>query len=123
MRNGSVPQTPARTGVLLHDRQHFAGHVDDDLVGVAIGHHAAEAAAARHAKPARVVDDDEIDAAGLGALGADAGAGAAADDRLARREPGSGGERDTAARVKKLMAFSFGLRSVRTSADCSVRNQ
>jgi hypothetical protein len=40
-------------------------------------------AAAGHAEAARVVDDDEVDAAGLGALGGDAGAGAAADDRLA----------------------------------------
>ena len=53
MRNGSVPQTPASTGVFCDDRQHLAGHVHDDLVGVAVGHHAAEAAAAGHAKPAR----------------------------------------------------------------------
>src|SRR5207302_7885998 len=70
-------------GGVLHDRQHVAGHLDDDLVGVAVGHHAAQAAAAGHAEAARVVDDDEVDAARLGALGADAGAGAAADDRPA----------------------------------------
>ena len=74
---------------VLDDRQHLAGHVHDDLVGVAVGHHAAEAAAAGHAKPARVVDDDQVDAAGLGALGADAGAGPAADDRLAGRDLGT----------------------------------
>ena len=47
MRNGSVPQTPARTGVSLDDRQHFPGHVHDDGVGVAVGQQAGEAAAAR----------------------------------------------------------------------------
>ena len=70
MRNGSVPHTPASTGVFCDDRQHLAGHVHDDLVGVAVGHHAAEAAAAGHAEAAGVVDDDQVDAAGLGALGA-----------------------------------------------------
>ena len=69
MRNGSVPQTPASTGVLLDDGQDFAGHVHDDLVGVAVGHHAGQAAAAGHAEAAGVVDDDQVDAAGLGALG------------------------------------------------------
>src|SRR5262249_12007042 len=65
------------------DRQYLAGHVEDNLVGVAVRHHAAETAAAGHAEPARVVDDDRVDPAGLGALGAEAGAGAAADDRPA----------------------------------------
>ena len=73
----------------LDDRQHLAGHVHYDLVGVAVGHHAAEAAAAGHAEAAGVVDDEEVDAAGLGALGADAGAGAAADDRLAGGDLGT----------------------------------
>ena len=41
---------------------------------------------ARHAKPARVVEDDEVDPARLGTLGADARPRAAADDRLARRD-------------------------------------
>src|SRR5262249_26290459 len=65
--------------------EHLAGHVHDDLVGVAVGHHAREAAATGLPEAAGVVDDDQVDAAGLGAFGADAGAGAAADDRLARR--------------------------------------
>ena len=46
-RNGSVPQTPASTGVVAHDRQHLAGHVHDDRVGVAVGHHPGERPAAR----------------------------------------------------------------------------
>ena len=81
IRKGSVPQTPASTGV-LRDGQDFAGHVHDDLVGVAVGHHAAQVAAARHAETAGVVNDDQVDAARLGAVGGDAGAGAAADDGL-----------------------------------------
>ena len=81
IRNGSVPQTPASTGVSLHDRQHLARHVDDDGVGVAVGHQPGEAAAAGHAEAARVVDDDQVDAAALGELGRDAGPGAGADDR------------------------------------------
>ena len=39
--------------------------------------------ASSHAVAARVVDDDEIDAAGLFAFGRQAGAGASADDGLA----------------------------------------
>ena len=69
----------------LHHRQHLAGHLHDDLVGVAVGQQAGERAAAGHAVAAGVVDDDEVDAAGLLALGREAGAGAAADDRLAPR--------------------------------------
>ena len=79
-RNGSVPQTPARTGVSLDDRQHLAGHVHDDRVGVAVGHQAGERAAAGHPVAARVVDDDQVGAAGLGELGRQPGAGACADD-------------------------------------------
>ena len=52
-------------------------------VGVAVRHQPGERPAAGHAIAARVVDDDEVDAAGFFELGADAGAGAAADDRLA----------------------------------------
>ena len=82
MRNGSVPQTPASTGVSLHDRQHLLRHVLDDRVGVAVGQQAGEAAAPGHPVAAGVVDDDQVDAAALGELGRDAGAGAGADDRL-----------------------------------------
>jgi hypothetical protein len=53
LRNGSVPQTPARTGRVLDDRQDLAGHVHDDGVGIAVGHHAGEGAAAGHAESDR----------------------------------------------------------------------
>ena len=62
-----MPQTPASTGV-ADDRQHFAGHVHDNLVGIAVRHHAAEAAAPGHAEATGVVNDEQINAAGLGAL-------------------------------------------------------
>ena len=65
------------------DRQHFARHFHDDGVRVAVRHQPGERPAAGHAIAARVVDDDEVDAARLFELGADARAGAAADDRLA----------------------------------------
>ena len=86
IRNGSVPLTPASTGVVLHHRQHLARHVHHDLVGVAVGHQPGERAAPGHAVAAGVVDDDEVDAAGLLALRREPGAGAAADDGLAARD-------------------------------------
>src|SRR5205807_1608779 len=70
---------------VFDDGKHLAGHVHDDLVGIAIGHHAAEAAAPGHAEAARIVNDDQVNAAGLGALGADARARATTDNRFARR--------------------------------------
>ena len=73
----------------LHDRQHLARHLDHDRVGVAIGQQAGERAAAGHAIAAGIVDDDEIDAAGLLAFGGKARARAAADDRLAARVHGA----------------------------------
>ena len=73
-RNGSVAQTPARTGVLLHDRQHLGRHLDHDRVRVAIGHEAREAAAPGHPVAAGIVDDDEVDAPRLLALGRKPGA-------------------------------------------------
>ena len=82
-RNGSVPLTPASTGVLRDDRQHFAGHLHHDRIGVAIGHQPGERAAAGHAVAAGIVDHDQVDAAGFLAFGGQPGAGAAADDRLA----------------------------------------
>ena len=69
-RNGSVAQTPASTGVCVDHGQDLAGHLHDDRVGVAVGHQPGEAPPARHPEPARVVDDDQVDPAGLGALGA-----------------------------------------------------
>ena len=82
-RNGSVPQTPASTGVSLHDRQHLAAHLHHDRVRVAVRHQPGQRAAARHPVAAGVVDDDQVGAALLGALGREAGAGAGADDHAA----------------------------------------
>ena len=67
-------------GRVLHGRQHFAGHVADDFVGVAVGEKPGQRAAPGHPVAAGVVDHDQIDAAGLLALGRQAGAGTGADD-------------------------------------------
>ena len=78
-------------GRLADDREHFGRHLDDDRVRVAVRHEAGERAAARHPVAARVVDDDQVTAAGLGTLGREARAGARADDRASfcdlRTEP------------------------------------
>ena len=71
---------------LLHDREHLVGHLLDDLVGVAVREETRGAAAAGHPVAARVVDDQQVDAARLLAHGGEPGAGAAADDRLAARD-------------------------------------
>ena len=42
MRNGIGAADAGEDRRLLDDRQHLAGHVHDDLVGVAVGHHAGE---------------------------------------------------------------------------------
>ena len=68
---------------VLHHGQHLVRHLLDDLVGVAVGEQARGGAAPGHAVAAGIVDDDQVDAARLLALGRDAGAGAAADDRHA----------------------------------------
>src|SRR6266404_8221830 len=70
-------------------RKHFAGHLDVDLVGAAVGHEAGERAAPRHPVAAGIVDDDKVDAAGLLAFGGEAGSGAAADDRLSAADHGA----------------------------------
>src|SRR5262245_37858287 len=67
----------------LHDGQDLAGHLQHDLVGVAVREQAGQGSAPRHPVAPRVVDHDEIDAAGVLALRGQAGAGPAADDRLA----------------------------------------
>ena len=76
-------------GRLPHDGEHLAGHVDDDLVGVAVREQAGERAAAGHPVAARVVDDDQVDPAGLLAFRREAGARAAADQRPAGRDLGA----------------------------------
>src|SRR5690606_36746986 len=66
------------------DGQHLAlAHVLDDLVGVAVGQQAGQAAVPRHAIAARVVDDDEVCPTGLGELRRDARARSRADDGAA----------------------------------------
>ena len=80
-RKGSVPHTPARTGVCLDDRKHLRRHLDDDGVRVAVGQEAGQRPAPCHPVAARVVDDDQVGSAGLGTLGREARARSCADDR------------------------------------------
>ena len=71
---------------VAHHRQHLAGHLHDDRVRVAVGHEPGQRPAPRHPVAAGVVDDDQIRAAGLGALGRQAGPRARTDDHAARIE-------------------------------------
>lgn len=74
---------PAHTGQYrrgFDDRQHFARHVDDNRIGVAIGQQAGKRSAPGHAVAAGIVDDDEICAARLRALRRKPGACSGADD-------------------------------------------
>lgn len=52
-------------------------------IGIATRHQPGKRAVSGHAEAAEVVDDDQADAAGFLALGADAGASAAPDERPA----------------------------------------
>ena len=98
---------------LLHDREHLARHVDDDLVRVAVRHQPGERAAPAHPVAARVVDDDQVGAAGLGALRREARAGARADDRAAgvdlRAQPRErlGPRHDAARRISSCSRFAI----------------
>ena len=65
---------------VLHHRQHFAGHVDDDLVGIAVRQESGERTPSGHAVATGVVDHDQIDAAGLLPFGRQPGAGSPAHD-------------------------------------------
>ncbi len=56
-------------GSVLDYRQHFARHVDDDLISVTVCEQSRKRAAARHSVAARVVNNNEIDATGFFALG------------------------------------------------------
>lgn len=47
-------------------------HLYDHGVGVRVGHHPCERASARHAKSARVVDEDEVGAAFFDEFGGEA---------------------------------------------------
>src|SRR2546425_1187889 len=69
------------TGAFLAHRQPFVlADLHRDGVGVAISHQAARRTAPGHAKPSRVVNDDEARAAFLDEFGADAGARPGGDD-------------------------------------------
>ena len=83
-RNGSVPQTPASTGVSRTIGSTSRRHLHDDRVGVAVGQEPGQRAAPRHAVAARVVDDDQVRAARLGALGREPVPAPRADDHAAR---------------------------------------
>jgi hypothetical protein len=89
-------------GVLDHG-QHLVGHVQDDGVGVAVRQHAGQRSPAGHPESAGVVDDQQVDAAGLGGLGRDAGARAAADDRSARGNLGAESVEDCLAFHRSLL--------------------
>jgi hypothetical protein len=64
------------------DRKHFPGHLHHDVVGITIRHEPGKRSSAGHAVAARIVDHDQVDAAGLLAFGRQPSAGAAADDGL-----------------------------------------
>ena len=83
IRIGSVPHTPARTGVRLTTGSTSVGHLHHDRVGVAEGHQPGQRPVPGHAEPSGVVDHDQVDAAGFFELGGDARARPAADDRQA----------------------------------------
>ncbi len=71
----------------LDDREHLVfSDLHRDRIGVTIRHHAGRRTVAHHAESARVIDDDQISAAFLDELCADARAGAGGDDRLAAVE-------------------------------------
>jgi len=74
---------------LFDDGQHLIlANLHGDGVGIAIGHEAAGRAVAHHAEAAAVIDDDQVRAAFLDELRADARARACGDDRLALRQRG-----------------------------------
>ena len=68
---------------VLDDREHLVGHLHDDGIGVAVGEQPGQGTATGHAEASRVVDDEQVDAAGLGGLRRDTGTGASPDDRPA----------------------------------------
>ena len=70
-------------GSLRDDRQHFAGHIHHDGVGITVGHHPRQRAAPAHPKSAGVVDHDQINPAGLFEFCTETGPGPATEDRLA----------------------------------------
>ncbi len=81
--HGIGPAHAGQHGRLAGHRQDLVGHLQHDGVGVAKGHQPGQRAMPGHAESPGVVDHDQVDPAGLLALGADARARPAADDRLA----------------------------------------
>ncbi len=65
---------------LANDGQYFARHLQDDGIGVAVGHEAGQGSSPGHTVAARIVNDDEVGACGFGALGGDSSSRAGAQD-------------------------------------------
>ena len=75
------PTDPGKHRRFADDGQDFLRHLHDDAVRIPVGHHPRKRPATRHPKPTRVVDDNEIDAAGLLTLGRQTRTRPAADNR------------------------------------------
>jgi hypothetical protein len=80
------PVDAREDGRVLDDGDDLVAHLDDDLVGVAVGEQAGERPAAVHSVPPGVVDDEQVDAAALGELRRDARPRSGADHRAAARD-------------------------------------
>lgn len=89
---------PREHGSARDDGQDLARHLEHGGVGVPVRHEPRERAAPRHAEAPRVVDDDEIGAAGLGGLGREPDAGARADDGLLGGDGGAEAREELGAR-------------------------
>ena len=61
-------------------------HVDDHLVGIAVGHETRQRPSASHPVTARIVDDDEVYSTGFFAFGGNPGAGASTHDWFTRSD-------------------------------------
>ena len=72
---------PGQHRSVFHNRQHLAGHIHHDGVGVSVGKQPGQRAPSCHSKASGVVDDDQVHAALFTELGGDAGACARADNR------------------------------------------
>jgi hypothetical protein len=64
---------------VIDSGEHLASHVDDHLVGVAVSHETGKRAPACHAITTRVIDNDEVYAAGFLPFSGYASTGAASD--------------------------------------------
>ena len=87
-RVGGVDAADDRT--FFDDGEHLIfADLHGDGIGVAVGHHAGGGAVAHHAEAAAIIDNDQIGAAFLDELGADAGAGPGSDDGVTLGEGGA----------------------------------